>query len=443
MKSALKKGIALVCLMVLSLAGWLWFQGRNAAPTEIYRTARVTRQDIRMTIDATGTLEPEDVVDVGAQVAGQILAFGYDLDQSIVDYGSRVDAGTILARIDDTLYAADVAENKARIQVAAGFLDQARAEAAQAEAALTLAQRNWDRAQKLGPGPAMSQADYDTCQANHETALAGMAVARASVSQAKAGLIQARAALDRSRRYLDYCTITSPVHGVIIDRRVNIGQTVVANLNAPSLFLIARDLGRMQIWVAVNEADIGKIRVDQPVTFTVDAFPEERFSGMVEKIRLNAAMTQNVVTYTVEIQIANPDQRLIPYLTANVRFEVDRQKNTLCVPNSALTWQPETQQIAPAFRDMGGGEETPVSRVRNALSQEDTSLNKQHWLWIAQDAYVAPIRVEAGISDGVLTSVTGKGLKDGMAVVTGVAPRDAGTGGKSSPLTPDLSGRRG
>jgi HlyD family secretion protein len=405
--------------MALFLAGWLLLQGRNTVATERYRIARVTRQDIRMTIDATGTLEPEDVVDVGAQVAGQILAFGYDRDHSIVDYGSRVDTGTVLARIDDTFYAADVAQNKAQVQVAEASLDWAKAEAFQTKTALVLAQRDWDRAQKLGPGPTMSQADYDVYQANYENILAGMVMARASVSQAEAGLTRARAALERAQRYLDYCTITSPIRGVIIDRRVNIGQTVVSNLNAPSLFLIARDLGRMQIWVAVNEADIGKIRVEQPVSFTVDAFPEERFSGIVEKIRLNAAMSQNVVTYTVEIQIENPDKRLMPYLTANIQFEVDRQEDTLCVPNSALNWQPETEQIDPAFRHTGRGEKTSGYPVRKAISQEKAFLKKQHWLWIPAGTYVAPIRVEAGISDGVLTSVTGKGLKDGMAVVTG------------------------
>jgi len=433
--------MALICFMALILAGWMGLNRHGAGSVEIYQTAQLTRQDLLMTIDATGTLEPEDVVDVGAQVAGQILAFGYDRDQHIVDYGSRVDAGTVLARIDDTLYAADVAQNKAQIQVAEASVARAEAEADQANAALVLARRTWNRAQKLGAGPAMSQADYDTCQANYETALAGMAVARASVSQAHAGLTQARAALDRARRYLDYCTITSPVQGVIIDRRVNIGQTVVANLNAPSLFLIARDLGRMQIWVAVNEADIGKIRVGQQVSFTVDAFPEERFSGRVEKIRLNAAMTQNVVTYTVEIRIPNPDERLMPYLTANVRFEVDRQENVLCVPNSALIWQPRAEQIDPAFRHLEP--ETSGSPDWKALSKKEESLTRRHWLWIAKDGYVTPLQVEAGISDGVVTAVTGRGLETGMAVVTGTALSDAGTPEKSTPLTPNLSGRKG
>ncbi len=397
--------------MFLIIFGWLWFKHHNTMSTQIYQTARVTRQDIRMTIDATGTLEPEDVVDVGTQVAGKILSFGYDREQRVIDYGSRVDAGTVLAQIDDTLYAADVEQNKAQTQVADASLDRARAEVSQAKSTLILAQRNWERAQKLGPGPALSQSDFDACKATYENALAGMAVARASVNQAEAGLTQARAALDRSLHYLNYCTITSPVQGVIIDRRVNIGQTVVSNLNAPSLFLIARDLDRMQIWVAVNEADIGKIQAGQPVSFTVDAFPEEQFSGIVEKIRLNAAMTQNVVTYTVEIRIVNPDERLLPYLTANVQFEVDRREKALCVPNRALTWQPSTEQIDPDFRHIESLQNASMPPAWTALSREDSSSKKQHRLWIAKGTYVTPIQVQAGISDGVLTTVSGTSLK--------------------------------
>jgi HlyD family secretion protein len=182
-------------------------------------------------------------------------------------------------------------------------------------------------------------------------------VGEAAILQAKAGLAQAEAVLRRAQRNLGYCTITSPVKGVIIDRRVNIGQTVVASLNAPSLFLIAKDLTRMQVWVAVNEADIGKIRPGQPVTFTVDAFQGETFRGEVGKIRLNASMTQNVVTYTVEIITDNASGRLLPYLTANVQFELSRASYVLMVPNAALRWTAAVDRrpwVPRGLRETGG-----------------------------------------------------------------------------------------
>ena len=162
---------------------------------------------------------------------------------------------------------------------------------------------------------------------------------------------QAQADLDKAQRNLDFCIIKSPVKGVIIDRRVNIGQTVVSSLNAPSLFLIAEDLTKMQIWVAVNEADVGRIKPGAPVTFTCDAFPGRRFEGTVGKVRLNATMTQNVVIYTVEVNTENPDKLLLPYLTANVHFVVRQETNALLVPNAALRWSPSSlAQIAPDIR---------------------------------------------------------------------------------------------
>src|SRR5258706_338843 len=172
-------------------------------------------------------------------------------------------------------------------------------------------------------------------------------VVEANVSVANSGVAQAKADLEKAQRNLDFCTVNSPVTGVIIDRRVNIGQTVVASLNAPSLFLIARDLTQMQIWAAVNEADVGRIKPGAPVTFTVDAFPGREFSGAVGKVRLNATMTQNVVMYTVEVNIDNADKLLLPYLTANVRFVLSHETNALLVPNAALRWTPSSlAQIA-------------------------------------------------------------------------------------------------
>ena len=220
----------------------------------------------------------------------------------------------------------------------------------QMKANLLLAQQNWDRAQKLGPSDALAQSAYDQYQATYEVAKANLAAAEAAVEQAKASVAQAMATLNTAQINLGYCTIKAPVKGVIIDRQVNIGQTVVSSLSATSLFLLAKDLKRITAWVSVNEADVGSIYQGQPVTFTVDAFPNREFKGEVGKIRLNATMTQNVVTYTVEVNTNNDDGKLLPYLTANAKFIIGRRENVLLVPNAALRWSPRPDQIAPDAR---------------------------------------------------------------------------------------------
>jgi len=277
-----------------------------------------------------------------------------------------------------------------------------------------------------------------------------VAVGRAAILQAKASLAQAEAILRRAQRNLGYCTIKSPVKGVIIDRRVNIGQTVVASLNAPSLFLIAKDLTRMQVWVAVNEADIGKIRPGLPVTFTVDAFPGETFRGEVGKVRLNASMTQNVVTYTVEIVTDNSSGRLLPYLTANVQFELDRRANVLIVPNAALRWRPSAEQVLPeareAFQRMAVRKGKPEAGQGPASKPGAGSgaTATRTALWIPEGNYVKPIRVQQGLSDGIHTEVHGEGLTEGMRIVTGIQTQNSSNqDAATNPFTPKFPPRGG
>src|SRR5207249_497842 len=199
----------------------------------------------------------------------------------------------------------------------------------------------------------IAEADYDLAEATFRTNKATLAVGQATVAQTKAALSDAQAALHNAEINLGYCTIKSPVKGVIVDRRVNTGQTVVSSLNAPSLFLIAKDLKRLQVWASVNEADIGNIHSGQPVTFTVDAYPGKVFKGVVapDQPRLNASMTQNVVTYTVVINTDNSDGKLLPYLTANLQFEISKRTKALLVPNTALRWKPEADRVAADVRD--------------------------------------------------------------------------------------------
>ena len=393
--------ITIIAIVVLILIGFISTRHSANGQAASYSTAKVKQGDLLITISATGTVEPEEVIDVGAQVAGRIDYFGKDKDGNTVDYGSIVEEGTVLAKINDSLYAADVA--------------LATAQLAEANAKLYQADRDWARAQKLGPSEALAESSYDAYKSAFDTAKANVALSQAT--------------LDRSKTNLDYCTIKSPVKGVIIDRRVNIGQTVVSSLNAPSLFLIAKDLKRMQVWVSVNETDIGHIHQGQPVNFTVDAFPGEVFRGEVGKIRLNATMTQNVVTYTVEVITDNSSGKLFPYLTANAQFVVSDNNNVLLVPNAALRWMPNTQEVAPEFRT--ASEKAP----------ETNQVSSDGIVWVQQGSYVRPINVNLGPSDGTKTEVQGDEIKEGMKVVTGQQQQKTADAGTTNPFVPQI--RRG
>src|SRR5579862_4911002 len=268
MQNLPKRTLIGVVVVILSVGagGWGWRTWHTVKLS--FRTASVKRGDVTATISASGTIEPVEVVDVGAQVAGLIKAFGTDNEGRTIDYGSVVEEGAMLAKIDESVYAADLAVARAQMEQdkagelsAAANLDQMRAKLLQAGA-------EWKRAQELSNAKLLARVDFETDQANYEVAKANVAVAEASLAQAKAATVEAQAGLDKAQRNLDFCIIKSPVKGVIIDRRVNIGQTVVASLNAPSLFLIAKDLTKMQIWVAVNEADVGRIVPGGRVTFT-------------------------------------------------------------------------------------------------------------------------------------------------------------------------------
>ena len=428
---------AVLLLLALIAASAAWYLRRGDGGVTPFRTAQVSRGDLLVSISATGTVEPEEVVDVGAQVAGQIMAFGRDVKGKTIDYGSMVEDGTVLAMIDDSVYSADAAQAEAQVRSARASVQRAQAELDQLKARLRQAERDWDRAKKLGPSEALSQASYDAYRSAYETAKATVAIGEAAILQAKASVIQTEASQRKAQRNLGYCIIKSPVKGVIIDRRVNIGQTVVASLNAPSLFLIAKDLTRMQVWVAVNEADIGKIRPGQPVTFTVDAFPGETFRGEVSKIRLNASMTQNVVTYTVEITTDNSNGRLLPYLTANVQFELDRRSDVLTIPNSALRWRPSVDLVVPDIRKAIANR----AARKSAKTKDAGNPSSRSLLWVADGNYVRPIRVRSGMSDGINTEVEGEGLSEGMIIVTGLQTPENSQPGTKNPFTPQFSRR--
>jgi HlyD family secretion protein len=391
----------LIGIIVLAAAGVVVFYiYKNNDKTVFYRTVPITRGDLAATIQSTGTVEPEELVDIGAQVAGKINSFGKDKDGNTIDYGSVVEEGMVLAVIDDSLYAADAA-------LAKGQLEESQAKLYQAE-------RDWARAQKLGPSEALAESSYDSYKAAYDMAKANVAIAEATLSKAK--------------RNLDYCVIKSPEKGVIIDRRVNIGQTVVSSLNAPSLFLLAKDLKRMQVWTSVNEADIGSIHPGQPVTFIVDAYPGQTFKGAVGKIRLNAMMTQNVVTYTVEVVTDNSDGKLLPYLTASVTFETARHSNVLQIPNAALRWSPGQEQIAPEFQ---------AALLKDA-NQNGEFHNHRGVLWVQDESYVRPIKVRTGLNDGTMTEIEGNEIKEGLEIITGEKQKTETNTGTTNPFVPQI-----
>jgi HlyD family secretion protein len=253
-------------------------------------------------LGALGTLEPEEVVDVSAQVAGRI-------ERVAVDYGSPVEVDTVLAQIDSAPYQARLEREKAGCT-------RAQAELAAAKAKLGLAESELQRAQEGVKTKAVSAGDFDTARCNVEVAKMAVVVAEAAVQLCQA-------AVKEAQLNLDHTAITSPAKGCVIDRRVNVGQMVAPTANAPSLFLIAGDLKKLKIWASVNEADIGRIHEKQPARFTVDAFPDKVFAGKVLQKRLNATLTEGVVTYTVVVSIDTPDENLLPYLTAHVVFEAE------------------------------------------------------------------------------------------------------------------------
>lgn len=457
--------------------GYKQYKNRAAGNQPNYLTTPIRSSDLVSFISATGTIEPEDLIDVGAQVAGRIVGFGKDDAGNEIDYGSRIKAGMVLARIDDSTYKSQLKMSDASVASAEANLARSNADMGQLKAKLNQAKRDWDRAQRLGPSEALAQSSFDAYKSAYESAEANLEVGKAAIQQAQAQVTQSRAQLDLTRQNLGYCTILSPVDGVIIDRRVNIGQTVVASLNAPSLFLIAKDLRHVQIWVAVNEADIGNIHAGQPVSFSIDAFPNEKFRGEVGKVRLNASMTQNVVTYTVEVVTDNSNGRLLPYLTANVQFETGRADQALVVPNAALRWNPSGyEQTATRSADSAttvstarrGGGDRPAGGGRrrqggaNAGGQgSSTTLpvdmpssplrNGSHptrgTIWVQENGQIRPVEVRVGITDGIDTQVSGSEVKEGMNVVTGIRVGEVAAGGQASPFMPQIrrggGGRRG
>jgi HlyD family secretion protein len=472
----LKAAVGILIVVALVATGTAAILSRRSSDSDLppLRTAPVERGDLQFSIEATGTVEPEEVVDVGAQVAGKIQSLGTDsrLSSGTIDYRSPVKVGTVLARIDDSLYQSDVEQAKALVESGQAQSDaistlvleaqanvlHAQKDLLQTKAKLYKAQRDWARAQGLSKSSkgAISDADYDLAKSNYDAADAAVGVADAAVAQsnaalenskaavtkAHADLDSARAILRRSQTNLGYCTIKSPVEGVIIDRRVNVGQTVVSSLNSPSLFLIAKDLKRLQVWASVNEADIGYIHSGQSVRFRVDGYGQS-FQGVVapDQPRLNASMNQNVVTYTVVVITDNSNLVLIPYRTADLHFEVAHHKDVLQVPNAALRWQPTAERLAAAGLSPTAASRRNRAGVNQPEFGADNTAPGEGILWVKENESLRPVKIHTVLSDGAQTEITADNLQEGAQVVIGEAMSAKGEQ-EADPFMPKMFGNR-
>lgn len=413
--------------------GWQWYAEQQSEQI-LYSAEDVSKGEITVTINSTGVVEPEELINVGAQVSGRILSFGVDANQKEVDYCSEVNEGSVLANIDSSLYEAELLQSEAQVLQAKASIERAHADSAQYYAKLKLKKNDHDRAARLVKQDVIGQAEYETALAEYETCLANVRVGEAEISQANAALASAEAGLRRARQNMEYCQIISPVKGVVIDRRVNIGQTVVSSMSASSIFLIAKDLSKMQVWVSVNEADVGKIKSGQKVIFSIDAFPGREFQGFVGKIRLNAALSSNVVIYTVEVQTDNKDGTLLPYLTANVKFIIDSCKDEVIVSNAALRFVPSPEEIAEEYR-----------KYTEIADQDD---GKKGVVWMVHEDEsgmqdIRPVEVEILMTDDINTAVRGE-LKPGDKIALGtiaLAEMKSSSGG-NNPFMPKFGPRR-
>jgi HlyD family secretion protein len=369
-----------------------------------YRTEKVDRGTVTMTVTATGTLSAVTTVQIGSQVSGVIARL-------YADFNSQVKKGQLLAELDPTPFQAQV--------------EQRRADVTQAEVGANDMRIKYDRQRRLAEQGLAAQADLDAAKAQYDSA-------RAQVQQA-------RAALSQATTNLRYTRIESPTDGIVVDKQYEVGQTVAASFQAPTLFQIAQDLTKMQVQADVDQSDIGRVQVGQVARFTVDAYPEDEFRGKIAQIRFNAQVNQNVVTYPVIIEVPNPDGRLRPKMTANVTFDVASVKDVLRVPNAALRFRPPTDPNEKGKSASGGSGGDPMARAgqsgsggglagaaRQMPGRKGAAAAKSQTVYILVGAEkekktLKPAEIRTGISDGRFTHVVSGDLKPGDPVVVGIA----------------------
>ncbi|MFN2370296.1 MAG: efflux RND transporter periplasmic adaptor subunit [Candidatus Krumholzibacteriia bacterium] len=411
----MKKFLIVAALVVVAGAVVWRVQGGKGGQAVNYRLVEIAQGDLAAVVAATGALEPVTTVQVGTQVSGII-------EEVAVDFNDTVTAGQVIARIDTTLMAANVAS--ARTQVQRGEADVRHSE------------REFKRLGALFAEDMISESEYNTAQYNLDVSRANLAAARID--------------LERAERNLAYATITAPIDGIVVQRTVDPGQTVQASFSAPELFQIAGDLTRMQILVSVDESDIGRIAEGLPVRFTVQAWPDDTFTGTVRQVRLQSVTQENVVNYIAVVAVANPDGRLLPGMTATVDFIVDQATDVFYVPNAALRFRPDPAvmqaaierrraereaagQSGPAGQTGQSGSPAAAARGRpgGGMPGADGGLPADRgMLWtLGEGGRLDVIMVRTGISDGTNTEIRGRDLAAGTQVIAGIASSAAQAAG--------------
>jgi len=374
-----------ILVVAAGAVGVVRYRRAHAVEPVRYELGRVDHGGIAAKVTATGALSALVTVSVGSQVSGRI-------ESLFADFGSTVTKGQVVAKIEPSLFRAAVEQATANVGAAHASVDRARAQAVQAD-------KQFVRAQTLFGQGLMSKADY-------ETAESALRVARADVKSAGAAAEQAKAALAQAELNLKYTTIVSPIDGTVISRNVDVGQTVAATLQAPVLFTIAQDLTRMQVDTNVAEADVGKVRPQMPVTFTVDAYPRQKFDGMVRQVRDNATTVQNVVTYDAVIDVDNTARLLKPGMTANVTFVWATRDSVARLPNGAVRFKPD----APTLVAMTGIDRSAAPPKRELAADERI-------VWVMRAGHAASAVVRIGVSDGTVTELLGGDVREGDDVV--------------------------
>jgi HlyD family secretion protein len=391
--------VALAVLLGAFFAWRTWNASRNAPPL-VYQTATATRGDVSARVTATGTLSAIVTVEVGSQVSGRI-------ENINVDFNSRVKAGDVIAAIDPSLFRARVASAEAALREGTATVQRARTQS-------VLFERQAKRSRNLAAEGLTAGQDLEIAEAN-------VHLGRASVRAAEASEARLRAELEQAQLNLTYATIVSPIDGVVVSRDVDVGQTVAATLQAPTLFTIAQDLRAMQVEANVSEADVAKVRPDMTATFTVDAYPGRTFQGRVRQVRNAATTLQNVVSYVAVVDVQNPDLALKPGMTANVVFAFAETKDVVVVPNSALRFRPD-----PKTRELLSDKQDDAKPGRPSR-RRDLDFDQRE-LWILEDGKARPVVVRVGLTDGskteILPSESGPDeVGEGTVVVTEAIPR--------------------
>jgi HlyD family secretion protein len=398
-------GIALSAIVATVTVYWIRVDV-SAAPTEL-STASVSRGDVVATVEATGTLQPLDTVAVGSQVSGIIASLG-------TDFNLPVKRGQVIATLDQAIFQSQVDQARATTIRLTSDVEQATVQ-------LEDAQLKLKRAEQLAADQLLAQQDVDTARS-------AARVAAAALTGAKAQLSQAEAALTQSTVNLSHAVIASPTDGIVLSRDVEVGQTVSAGMQAPTLFVIARDLTRLELQARVDESDVGSVKPGARVVFTVDAYPRKQFTGTVRLVRLQPVTVQNVVTYTTIIDVPNPNGELRPGMTSTVSIETARANDTLRVPTAALRFTPsdDVTKHYPADAAAGNGSQRRAS------------------IWQLVEGRLREIPVKASVSDGTQVAVAADSLVEGAQIVTGVVRADtpvAAAPASGSPLVPNMPRR--